>query len=280
MITNAVRGHPKLSGVHNVAIQLASHTGRCVDYDQYSDLLLSECAQVDSAFAQSSHKTGKRSVYMSDLSINDGEVDALHDDGEACNIDSDPVTLMANAHRRRMLSANRVLMGIDQWKGLSPEGQKTWDQLSEEDKAIILRKSTTGSLKPTRPFNKRTPTSQKANVHDTSVYDFIVANSHLLDYGETTGDTEADTTADDNEVDDSHDKDAQTLHAFLESRGDNSSPADIRNMLSTSKRMPAKQTKDRQANAHVTYMVDKHHMDKPGSLIDHGANGGVAGADI
>ena len=113
------------------------------------------------------------------------------------------------------------------------------------------------------------------------MYDFIVANSHLLDYGETTDDTEADTTADDNEVDDSHDKDAQTLHAFLASRGDNSSPADIRNMLSTSsKRMPAKQTKDRQANAHVTYMVDKHHMDKPGSLIDRGANGGVAGADI
>ena len=281
LIPNAVRGHPKLSGVHNVAIQLASHTGQRVDYDQYSDLLLSECAQVDSAFAQSSPKTSKRSVYMSDLSINDGEVDALHDDGEACNIDSDPVTLMANAHRCRMLSANHVLMVLDQWKGLSPEGQKTWDQLSEEDKAIILKKSTTGSSKPTRPFNKRTPTSQKANVHDTSVYDFIVANSHLLDYGETTGDTEADTTADDNEVDDSHDNDAQTLHAFLVSRGDNSSPADIRNMLSTlSKHMPAKQTKDRQANAHVTYMVDKHHMDKPGSLIDRGANGGVAGADV
>ena len=180
-----------------------------------------------------------------------------------------------------MLSANRVLMGIDQWKGLSPEGQKTWDQLSEEDKAIILKKSTTGSSKPTRPFNKHTPTSQKANVHDTSVYDFIVANLHLLDYGETTGDTEADTTADDNEVDTSHDKDAQTLHAFLASRGDNSSPADIRNMPSTSsKHVPAKQTKDRQANAHVTYMVDKHHMDKPGSLIDRGANGGVAGANI
>ena len=218
---------------------------------------------------------------MSDLSINDGEVDALHDDGKACNIDSDPVTLMANAHRRRMLSANRVLMSIDQWKGLSPEGQKTWDQLSEDDKAIILRKSSTGSSKPTHPFNKRTPTSQKANVHDTSVYDFIVANLHLLDYGETTGDTEADTTADDNEVDDSHDKDAQTLHAFLVSRGDNSSPADIRNMLSTSSmHMPAKQTKDHQANAHVTYMVDKHHMDKPGSLIDRGANGGVAGSDV
>ena len=112
LITNAIRGHPKLSGVHNVAIQLASHTSQRVDYDHYSDLLLSECAQVDSAFAQSSRKTSKSSVYMSDLSINDGEVDALHDDGEAYNIDSDPITIMANTHRCRMLSTNCVLMGI------------------------------------------------------------------------------------------------------------------------------------------------------------------------
>ena len=70
-----------------------------------------------------------------------------------------------------MLSANRVLMGIDQWKGLSPEGQKTWDQLSEEDKAIILEKSTTGSSKPTCPFNKCTPTSQAPYVERQSCAD-------------------------------------------------------------------------------------------------------------
>ena len=100
------------------------------------------------------------------------------------------------------------------------------------------------------------------------MYDFIVANAHLLDYGEATDGTEADATANDNEIDELQDSDAQTLHAFLASHGDNSSPADIRNMLSTSsKRAPARQSKDRQANAHVTYMVDKHHMDKPGSLI-------------
>ena len=46
--------------------------------------------------------------------------------------------------------------------------------------------------------------------------------------------------------------------------------------FATSSKLP----KDCQANAHVTYSVDKHHMDKPGSLIDRGANGGVAGADV
>ena len=53
LLTNAVRGHTKLSGVHNVAIQLASHFGHAVDFTKYSDLLLSECAQVDSALAHS-----------------------------------------------------------------------------------------------------------------------------------------------------------------------------------------------------------------------------------
>ena len=38
--------------------------------------------------------------------------------------------------------------------------------------------------------------------------------------------------------------------------------------------------KPRQANSHLTYSVGKHRADKPGALIDRGANGGVAGADV
>ena len=48
---------------------------------------------------------------------------------------------------------------------------------------------------------------------------------------------------------------------------------------SSHKRAPSKLSKDRQVNAHITYAVDKCHMDKPRSLIDRGANGGIAGAD-
>ena len=104
LISDAVRGHPKLSGVYNVAAQLALQSGQHVDYDQYANLLLSECAQVDSAVTQSPRKAGKCSVYMSELAINDGEDDALQFSGanEAdYNINSNPMTLMANAHRCR-----------------------------------------------------------------------------------------------------------------------------------------------------------------------------------
>ena len=59
LLTNAVRGHTTLSSVHNVAIQLASHFGHAVDFTKYSELLLSECAQVDSTLAHSPRKSGK-----------------------------------------------------------------------------------------------------------------------------------------------------------------------------------------------------------------------------
>ena len=59
LLTNAIRGHTKLSSVHNVAIQLASHFGHAVDFTKYSELLLSECAQVDSTLAHSPRKSGK-----------------------------------------------------------------------------------------------------------------------------------------------------------------------------------------------------------------------------
>ena len=239
-------------------------------------------------------------VAQSDLAINDGEDDALQFSiaNEAdFNIDSDPMTPMANAHRSRELSANRVLMHSEQWKGMSPKGQEIWDQHSDEDKTVVLSKPATVMMRPNQPSNERElskpatvvtrrdqpsnerePSSHMVNVHDTTVYDSIVANAHLLDYGEATDDAEDDAVR--TEVDKSNDEEAQTLHGFLASHGNNSSPADVRNVLSTSlKRVPSKLPKDHQANAHITYAMDKCHMDKPGSLIDRGANGGMAGAD-
>ena len=77
---------------------------------------------------------------------------------------------------------------------MSLEEQKIWDQLSEEDKAVILKKTpTSNSTKPPRSFNHRKSNSRKVNVHETSVYDFIMANAHQLDYGEQDTDAEDDT---------------------------------------------------------------------------------------
>ena len=181
---------------------------------------------------------------------------------------------------------------------MSPTGQEIWDQHSDEDKAVMLSKPATVVMrmnqlsnkhelsKPAtvvtrrdQPSNEREPSSHKVNVHDTTVYDSIVANTHLLDSEEATDDAEDDAVR--TEIDESNDEGDQTLHAFLASRGNNPSPADVLNVLLTlSKRVPGKLPKDRQANAHVTYAMDICHMDKPGWLIDHGANGGMTEADV
>ena len=224
LLTNAVRGHTKLSGVHNVAIQLASPFGQAVDFTKYLEMLLSECAQVDSALAHSPHKSGQQSVYFTDLTIDDGEEDAHHQHSSAdevdYTIDSDPVTLMGVAHKHHEMSASCVLMHQDQWTGMSPEGQKIWDPLLGEDKAVILKKKPTSNLpKPSRTFYNRKP-----------------------------------------------------------SRENDASPADLCNILSTSSKVAA--NKPHQANTCLTYTVGKHRADKPGALIDRGANRGVAGADM
>ena len=174
LLMNAVHGHTKPSGVNNVAIQLASHFGQAVDFTKYSEMLLSECAQVDSALAHSPHKSGQQPVYFTDLTINDGEEDAHHQLSSADEVDytinSDPVTLMANAHKHREISASRVLTHHDQWTGMPPEGQKIWDQLLGEDKAVILKKKPISyPPKPSRTFYNQKPNS-------------IMANAHQLDY--------------------------------------------------------------------------------------------------
>ena len=61
------------------------------------------------------------------------------------------------------------------------------------------------------------------------MYDFLIVSAHQMDFGEhvegITGEPP---------MTDSTDEQAQNLHAFLSSRVNESSPADIRNVLSTS----------------------------------------------
>ena len=123
--------------------------------------------------------------------------------------------------------------------------------------------------------NKATKNRSMIIIYKTSVYDFIMANAHQLDHGEQG--TEVEDGIADVEATGPPDDEAQTLHAFLASRGNDASPADLHNVLSTSSKRAA--DKPRQANTHLTYTVGKHRADKPGALIDRGANGGVAGGN-
>ena len=165
---------------------------------------------------------------------------------------------MANAHKDCEMSASHVLTHQDQWTGMQPEGQKIWDQLLGEDKAAILKKKPTSNPpKPLCAFYNQKPIS-------------IMANAHQLDYGEQGTNAEDNTVT--TGVEDMSPLDDEASHE------NDASPAECHNVLLTSSKRAA--DKPRQANTHLTYTVGKRRADKHGALIDQGANGGVAGADV
>jgi hypothetical protein len=63
--------------------------------------------------------------------------DSFYDAEDTYDIDSDIHLLSANAHWR-LLVHNLQRLTRNQWRGLSKEGQTTWDTLTDEDKHKIL----------------------------------------------------------------------------------------------------------------------------------------------
>ena len=142
---------------------------------------------------------------------------------------------MANAHKHHEMSASHVLTHQDQWTGMQPEGQKIWDQLLGEDKAVILKKKPTSNPpKPLCTFYNQKPNS-------------IMANAHQLDYGEQGTNAEDDTVT--TGVEDMSPSDDEASHE------NDASPADLSNVLLTSSKRAADEP--RQANTRLTYTVGK-----------------------
>jgi hypothetical protein len=169
-------------------------------------------------------------------------------------------------------------MSSDKWFGLDEASRSVWDQLDEKAKSIILgyttpepthrsstAKSTFGSS-PNRPsFNRQ------ANLHEISAYDFLLANMHDVTYDDTAH-AHFDTADDPPPPDEPADT---LLINAAKSSGKHIPPGDIRRVMSKSS--------IRQVNvAHLEYHVSYHKatMSNPLSLIDRGANGGVAGEDV
>jgi len=131
--------------------------------------------------------TAKRNMYVHDLG--NFKDDEFHD---VYNLASDIVDLQANVHKQQprdprfaqsATSQNphaptfptkgtflKPRLLSQQWHSLQPEACATWDQLSDEAKAIIL-----GLHKD--------PGKCTINLHNVSTFDFLQANlhEHLLD---------------------------------------------------------------------------------------------------
>ena len=247
MLQNAVHNIPELRQVKITAELQTALNGATLTFEQYNTLLQSAATQYDTA---SRSVQQKRSVYQTDITN--------HDD--LYNIDTTVDTIHANMTNSRTSFPSAPRLPNDQWKLLSQEERAAWNSLTKDTKSAIL------GLNQTKP----NPNQRQSFVHDVT-----------SDEIDLPSDNDNDNVASPTDI----------LVNSASSNGD-ISPADIRKVLSTvNNSKPNQSTKQqeeiningvkyRKVNKHVIYTVSEHKQDNNASLVDRGANGGIAGNDV
>jgi hypothetical protein len=279
ILENAVTQISELRSVKAQSDQHKTQTGKTLTYQQYCQLVLSAAQHHDGQFAPAQFKSQSRprQVYQHKFQ------DYANDDNYSHDIDSDLNDIL-EVNQTSFVRGPRLKR--TQWDrlGLIPEAQSTWDSLSAEAKKIILKPSL-GAPPPPR-------TPRTANLHDISAHDYLQANHHNinLETPNATHDTSGTSLTDNNTGNQSSSalpRDNQLL-AHMTKRTP-LPPTNIQRILSSSlakKDTPKTEiTIDgkiyRQAHIHNTiYHASNHRSNRRGALINRGANGGIAGADV
>ena len=274
LLQNAVNSISDLRQVKLNADQLFQANGYDPSYEDYRDLLLNACARYDAEWHARGQRTpsNRRTVYATDVGHGDEPMSFGFDT---------PV---------EVISAYRTRMSGSQWHNLSSETQAKWDSFPDSEKEIILggasptsRPARQGPRRPnTRP--PRAPVSRQVHTHDMYPDHNMGSDSDMgVDSPDTDGYYDTEETAD---------NDTDQYLAMATNRSKPPSPAGLRNMMSpsqargeTNKQRDTKHAavnSTRIVNACVTtYSVSKHQRQKFGeSLVDRGANGGLAGTDM
>ena len=265
MLENCVQPIPELRQVKTNADIERAKTGTALTYAQYVSLLQAAATSFDESTKTNRPRQTRRSVYMHEMDVFEDACGFYTHDEDTYDIDSPVSVIQANAtqrlpprrspHNRNPTDQPRTRMTGKQWASLTDSGRHTWDTLSEQDKAVILG---------TAPPRDRTPQMRQVRMHET----------------------DADPPQDGPDEDNFHDAQGDLLEEDSDTRLINAAvtgralpPGDIRRIMSTnSTRHSTNGT--RQVNMSVTYRVTKHDTRTVGSLVDRGANGGVAGNDV
>ena len=307
MLQNAVSHIPRLHSVKTQAAHDIAHGKPPLSYINYKTLLLSAATVEDEKLSFASTRP-QCTVQLTEQSEFSSANDNVH------NIDTDIGTLAVHYTGQSNQSTSkgryRPSMTKDQWNSLSSEEKVTWDSFSPQTKATIL-----GFKKPV-VTPSTTPT--KVNLHDISVADYICmlhSQSVIGDTGDnnsTSSDTSNniyfDSNTDDNDTPTpTPSSDHSNLLAYATKQ--KLPPGDLRRVLSSkpSQKSPPKATKlpasthhtssttqtsahtvtidgkiYRQVNVHerVTYNISAAKSSMQCSLVDRGANGGLAGSDV
>jgi hypothetical protein len=190
----------------------------------------------------------------------------------------DTIQAFASKFTPRPGMKEKVRMPKDKWFGIDRKTKDLWDQIDDKYKSVILgytKPSTSSpfsSKPPSKPFF---PTKPRRNInhHEMSAYEFLQVHSHELEPDpEPDGTTSEDLPAEEVEPEPS---DTLLINAAKGSRPNPLPPGDIHRILS-------KNSKCLVNLVHIEYKVSYHQASSGQSLslVDRGANGGVAGEDV
>lgn len=270
MLENAVASVDELRQVKSNADLDQTKTGKIITYDKYVTLLKSAAARYDQTNGKKPN--ARRALYSHELSdsyYGDDDPSSSSDDGSSFDIDTslDAIMAFATEHSRNGTGRhNAVRLDNDTWGKLSHDARRTWNQLSSSDKATILGKSL-----PSPGSAPRTDKRQ-ASQHDTR--DLLMTYLHAIEEDKT------EEPNDDPPNTQSDDDDTTSLLINKAKQSQPLTPGDIRRVLSSaSKRPPGNDTLDIKTHE-VIYSVSAHKRLSQQSLVDRGANGGVAGSDV
>ena len=290
MLQNAVHGIEELRQVKNTADHIETTSGTAMSYDGYVSLLLSASSAYDEQFKpKRPNAMYFYTTYMIMMMIRMKP---------SLTMTQHLTLIVLPAPFKHML----LTSGPNLWLNLTMQelechlisglafdaaSKAIWDCLDDKAKSIILGYTKPEPTKPAflancPPFGKssfgqsgKPPFKAQANLHEISAYDFLLANIH--DIAPSEDDPDPDLVIDEHEDSQVSDEsnDTRLINAAKSSGNGPLPPGDIRRVMS-------KSSTRRVNSTHIAYHVSKHEalMAHSMSLIDRGANGGVAGDDV
>ena len=274
MLQNVVAGVASLNQVKTQSDHDKAHGKPELTYDSYVTLLLSAASTHDAKVGFTS-KTKLRLYAAKQMNYNTYSTEYNQDPNCSYDIDSDCIMdentqeiyeTSIIPYKQPRPAINGPKMTRDKWLSLSKPEQQAWDTFSNKSKAIIL-----GLTAPQPNTFKNESTSRDINkLMNNFTTDDMVADDKSFEKDE--------------ETIKNHNNNKSELLSFLTNQ---EHPGDIRNVLSVPKQENSTSTnkpkdfKDRKVNtSEIIYSVSTLTTDNKGSLIDRGANGGLAGKDV
>ena len=295
LLENSLHATPYLRDIQRTSKLLTTQTGKQLGYTQYVDLCKSAALSHDKAMEAKAIASGNRKAlyhefdtssddYDSELNVNyhDFDIDVNFQNLEAyqASFARNPPPFLDNAS----------------WQQLDDTSRRAWANLSNHAKKVIL--SATGTT-PTRPPPSNSgrppppPPRRQANLHDMSGADFLAHSQDVSMGSDETG-----------TLIPAHEPEAPSNDMLLANLTKQSAmkPGELQRVMSdkmaavpATKRQPpqpppqqVKQhefvingVKYRSVNNHtITYSVTKVQTRRHLTLVDRGANGGIAGDDV